>query len=186
MVATMSAQIGNGLNEASSKFLRGDSSVSDYIGELQAGSDAQLTMLKSLNKLTIGEDGFAETTANASAEVQAAVDDYNNLKDATDELEDVQGLADVLSSDFDFFKDYKSWTEDMLGSQDFQAHINELSNGIATFLQEQPEMVQSFADMLQQTTGETIDTSMLLAENASSYISSIVQGNLSSTTGMVD
>lgn len=186
MVATMSAQIGNGLNEASSKFLRGDSSVSDYIGELQAGSDAQLTMLKSLNKLTIGEDGFAETTANASAEVQAAVDDYNNLKDATDELEDVQGLADVLSSDFDFFKDYKSWTEDMLDSQDFQAHINELSNGIATFLQEQPEMVQSFADMLQQTTGETIDTSMLLAENASSYISSIVQGNLSSTTGMVD
>lgn len=186
MVATMSAQIGNGLNEASSKFLRGDSSVSDYIGELQAGSDAQLTMLKSLNKLTIGEDGFAETTANASAEVQAAVDDYNNLKDAMDELEDVQGLADVLSSDFDFFKDYKSWTEDMLDSQDFQAHINELSNGIATFLQEQPEMVQSFADMLQQTTGETIDTSMLLAENASSYISSIVQGNLSSTTGMVD
>lgn len=186
MVATMSAQIGNGLNEASSKFLRGDSSVSDYIDELQAGSDAQLTMLKSLNKLTIGEDGFAETTENASDEVQAAVNDYNNLKDATDELEDVQGLADVLSSDFDFFKDYKSWTEDMLDSQDFQAHINELSSGIATFLQEQPEMVQSFADMLQQTTGETIDTSMLLAENASSYISSIVQGNLSSTTGMVD
>lgn len=186
MVATMSAQIGNGLNEASSKFLRGDSSVSDYIGELQAGSDAQMTMLKSLNKLTIGEDGFAETTANASDEVQTAVSDYNNLKDAMDELEDVQGLADVLSSDFDFFKDYKSWTEDMLDSQDFQAHINELSSGIATFLQEQPEMVQSFADMLQQATGETIDTSMLLAENASSYISSIVQGNLSSTTGMVD
>ena len=186
MVATMSAQIGNGLNEASSKFLRGDSSVSDYIDELQAGSGAQLTMLKSLNKLTIGEDGFAETTENASDEVQAAVEDYNNLKDAMDELEDVQGLANVLSSDFDFFKDYKSWTADMLDSQDFQAHINELSNGIATFLQEQPEMVQSFADMLQQTTGETIDTSMLLAENASSYISSIVQGNLSSTTGMVD
>lgn len=184
MVATMSSQLGNALTESSNKFLRGETSVSDYIDELQAGSEAQLKMYESLEDLEI-VDGYAEATEDASEATKDAVENYNNLKDSIDELEDVQGLADILSDDIDFFDDYKSWTDETLNSQDFQNHINELSSGIATFLQEQPEMVESFATMLEETTGKSVDRATLLASNASTIISGIVGDNLEATQGMV-
>ena len=184
LVSTMSSQLGNALTESTNKFLSGATSVSEYIDELQAGSEAQLTMYESLEDLKI-VDGYAEATENASEATKDAVENYNNLKDSIDELEDVQGLADILSDDIDFFEDYKSWTDETLNSQDFQNHINELSTGIATFLQEQPEMVESFATMLEDTTGKSIDRATLLASNASTIISGIVGDNLEATQGMV-
>lgn len=190
MITTMVTQLTNGMTEASNAFLRGETSVSDYIDELEAGSKAQLQMLETTHDLTVDEKGFAKAVSKDGKKVskatEKAADAYNELKDSVDELSDVKGLADALSSEQGFLENYQSWTEDMFNNQDFQNYIDGLSSSIIDWIDGNEQKAQQFAQSLQGTVSETVDATKFLSDDANAYLQSITGDNMSATISMAD
>lgn len=188
MITTMVSQLTNGMTEASNAFLRGETSVTDYIDELEAGSEAQLQMLETTYDLTVDEKGFAKAVSKDGKKISKAAEDaadaYNELKDSVDELSDVKGLADALSSDEGFLENYKSWTEDLFDNQDFQTYIDGLSNSIIDWIGDNEQKAQQFAQSLQGTVSQTVDATKFLSDDANAYLKSITGDNMDATTSM--
>ena len=67
-VTQLVSQIADCTSDVTNAFARGEMSVKDYYDSLQASGEAQLQVLATTNKLTIGQDGLATATDKSSKE----------------------------------------------------------------------------------------------------------------------
>ncbi len=73
-VSVLGAELSDAMLQSNKRFLKGETSVSDYADELKSGAKAQQKLLKSTYGLAIGQDGYAEAMEGA--------DEAGNLMDS--------------------------------------------------------------------------------------------------------
>lgn len=156
-VSVLSTELSDALLQSNKRFLKGETSVSQYIDELQAGTNAQKKLLASTYNLQTNSSGMVEITDDMSESTKKAAESYNDLVNAQSDLEGASGLADTLRDNADFLTQYTDEAGNLMSSifQDnqFDSYISSMSDKIAEFASTSIDNMSSTAEWLSQTAG---------------------------------
>ena len=156
-VSVLSTELSDALLQSNKRFLKGETSVSQYIDELQAGTNAQKKLLASTYNLQTNSSGMVEITDDMSESTKKAAESYNDLVNAQSDLEGASGLADALRDNADFLTQYTDEAGNLMSSifQDnqFDSYISSMSDKIAEFASTSIDNMSSTAEWLSQTAG---------------------------------
>lgn len=114
-VSVLTTQLSDGLTQSTKRFEEGQTSVKDYIQEINAGSDAEKKLLASTYNLDISQETGKASLDGLSDSALEAAQSYNSLVDSQNALASTSGFVDVLSQNADFchsiqMKQEISWT----------------------------------------------------------------------------
>lgn len=187
-VSVLSTELSDAMLQSNKRFLKGETSVEDYIDELIAGSKAQQKLLKSTYDLTVGRNGYAEAMYDADEATQNAIDGYNDLVDAQKELDSVDGFVNTLSDNAEFLSSYTDSAGNLMDGifddSRFSTYVNSLSQDLVNFANTSQENMDSVVQALVDTAGiGEAEATSLIAQGANA-ISSTVGGSLSALQGM--
>lgn len=161
-VASVAAtELSDALVQANKSFVKGETSVSDYIDQLDAGLDAQKELLKSTYDLTEGTDGYVSASEDADDATKTAADAYNDATDAQTELAQASGFADVLQENSDLLMDYGQSLdevfsdESILSDNRLSQYLNDLTNQFITFAGTSSANMQTATQQIAAATGQS-------------------------------
>ena len=190
VTSVLSTEISDAMLQANKRFLKGETSVADYIEEIKAGSKAQQKLLKSTYGLTENNEGYIDSIEGADEATQSAVDSYNDLVDSQKELEQVSGFVDVLSENAAFLEAYTDTAGNLMDSifddSRFSSYINSLSDQLYNFAMLSTENLNSVAQALVNTTGISTEQALNIVNQGSSAIQSAMGNSLASIQGMTN
>lgn len=183
-VTVLSSQVADAMMESAGKFVRDESSVRDYVDDIEEASKAEMKMLKATYRLADAQDDQVVATENSAEGAEEAAEKYNELQEQLEELSSVDGMLDVQTQFADLVEGAENWTADMLDTSEMQNYISEMSVAIADFAQQHENTISEVVTKLSNATGKSIDEQMLLSKNASSYLEGIFGESLSTVQGM--
>lgn len=105
-VSVLTTQLSDGLTQSTKRFEEGQTSVQDYIKEINAGSDAEKKLLASTYNLDISQETGKASLDGLSDSALEAAQSYNSLVDSQNALAGTSGFVDVLSQNADFLSQY--------------------------------------------------------------------------------
>lgn len=187
-VSVLSTELSDALLQSNKRFLKGETSVSQYIDELQAGTDAQKKLLSSTYNLKTNSSGLVEITDDMSESTKNAAESYNDLVKSQSGLEGASGLADVLQENADFLSQYTDEAGNLVDSifQDnqFDSYISSMSDQIATFAQSSIENMSSTAEWLSETAGISLQEATDIVSQGGWAIQETVGNSLTAVGSM--
>lgn len=174
-VASVAAtQLSDGLIQANKAFVKGETSVSDYIDQLDAGLDAQQELLKSTYDLEDGTDGYVEASDDADEATQRAAKAYNEAEDAQKGLTQAAGFADTIQNNADLLSDYGQTLDDVFSDESIMSdnrlpqYINDLTNQFVEFAASSSANMQTATQQIAAATGESQEYIGQLLDQATS------------------
>lgn len=166
-VSVLATQLSDGLAQSTKRFEEGQTSVQDYIKEINAGSDAEKKLLASTYNLDISQETGKASLDGLSDSALEAAQSYNSLVDSQNALASTSGFVDVLSQNADFLSQYTDEAGNLMDSifddSRFNDYISNMSNSIVDFANQN-------ADTMDQTASWLADTAGISVEQASSII----------------
>lgn len=166
-VSVLTTQLSDGLTQSTKRFEEGQTSVQDYIKEINAGSDAEKKLLASTYNLDISQETGKASLDGLSDSALEAAQSYNSLVDSQNALAGTSGFVDVLSQNADFLSQYTDEAGNLMDSifddSRFNDYISNMSNSIVDFANQN-------ADTMDQTASWLADTAGISVEQASSII----------------
>lgn len=161
-VASVAAtELSDGLIQASKCFMKGETSVSDYIDQLDAGLDAQQELLKSTYDLEDGTDGYVKAADDADQATRDAADAYNDAEDAQKDLTQAAGFADVLQDNSDLLSDYGDTLDEVFSSDKIMSDnrlpqfIDDLTNQFVSFAASSSANMETATQQIADATGQS-------------------------------
>lgn len=189
-VSVLSTELSDALLQSNKRFLKGETSVSQYIDELQAGTDAQKKLLSSTYNLKANSSGLVEITDDMSESTKNAAESYNDLVKSQSGLEGASGLADVLQENADFLSQYTDEAGNLMDSifQDnqFDSYVSSMSDQIATFAQSSIENMSSTAEWLSETAGISLQEATDIVTQGGNAIQDTVGDSLTGVGSMTN
>lgn len=187
-VSVLSTELSDALLQSNKRFLKGETSVSQYIDELQAGTNAQKKLLSSTYNLKANSSGLVEITDDMSESTKNAAESYNDLVKSQSGLEGASGLADVLQENADFLSQYTDEAGNLMDSifQDnqFDSYVSSMSDQIATFAQSSIENMSSTAEWLSETAGISLQEATDIVSQGGGAIQETVGNSLTAVGSM--
>lgn len=166
-VSVLATQLSDGLTQSTKRFEEGQTSVKDYIQEINAGSDAEKKLLASTYNLDISQETGKASLDGLSDSALEAAQSYNSLVDSQNALASTSGFVDVLSQNADFLSQYTDEAGNLMDSifddSRFNDYVSNMSNSIVDFANQN-------ADTMDQTASWLADTAGISVEQASSII----------------
>lgn len=166
-VSVLTTQLSDGLTQSTKRFEEGQTSVKDYIQEINAGSDAEKKLLASTYNLDISQETGKASLDGLSDSALEAAQSYNSLVDSQNALASTSGFVDVLSQNADFLSQYTdeagNLMDSMFDDSRFNDYVSNMSNSIVDFANQN-------ADTMDQTASWLADTAGISVEQASSII----------------
>lgn len=161
-VASVAAtELSDGLVQANKSFIKGETSVSDYIDQLEAGLDAQQELLKSTSDLEDGTDGYVKASEDADEATQSAAKAYNDAEDAQNGLTQAAGFADTIQNNADLLSSYGQTLNDVFSDESIMSdsrlpqYINDLTNQFITFAASSTANMQTATQQIAAATGQS-------------------------------
>lgn len=166
-VSVLTTQLSDGLTQSTKRFEEGQTSVQDYIKEINAGSDAEKKLLASTYNLDISQETGKASLDGLSDSALEAAQSYNSLVDSQNALASTSGFVEVLSQNADFLSQYTDEAGNLMDSifddSRFNDYVSNMSNSIVDFANQN-------ADTMDQTASWLADTAGISVEQASSII----------------
>lgn len=161
-VASVAAtELSDGLVQANKSFVKGETSVSDYIDQLEAGLDAQQELLKSTYDLEDGTDGYVKASKDADEATQSAAKAYNDAEDAQNDLAQADGFADTIQDNADLLSSYGQTLNDVFSDESIMSdsrlpqYIDDLTNQFITFAASSTANMQTATQQIAAATGQS-------------------------------
>ena len=187
-VSVIGSELSDALLQSNKRFLKGQTSVEDYIDELSAGAKAQQKLLKATYGLTTSNGEYADSIDDADEKTQSAIDSYNELVNVQKQLEEVQGFVDALSDNAEFLNQYTDSAGNLMDSifddSRFSSYVNSLSQELVNFASINQANMDAVANALVNTAGISSAEAMNLISQGSAAVSAAVGNSLSAVQGM--
>ena len=187
-VSVLATQLSDGLAQSTKRFEEGQTSVQDYIEEINAGSDAEKKLLASTYDLNISQETGKASLDGLSGAALEAAQSYNSLVDSQNALASTSGFVDVLSQNAEFLSQYTDEAGNLMDSifddSRFNDYISNMSNSIVDFANQNTTTMGDVANWLAETAGISTDQATSIIAQGGEAVQEAVGGSLNGVQSM--
>ena len=187
-VSVLTTQLSDGLTQSTKRFEEGQTSVQDYIKEINAGSDAEKKLLASTYNLDISQETGKASLDGLSDSALEAAQSYNSLVDSQNALASTSGFVDVLSQNADFLSQYTDEAGNLMDSifddSRFNDYISNMSNSIVDFANQNADTMDQTASWLADTAGMSVEQASSIIAQGGDAVQGAVGNSLSGVQSM--
>lgn len=187
-VSVLATQLSDGLAQSTKRFEEGQTSVEDYIEEINAGSDAEKKLLASTYDLNISQETGKASLDGLSGSALEAAQSYNSLVDSQNALASTSGFVDVLSQNADFLSQYTDEAGNLMDSifddSRFYDYVSNMSNSIVDFANQNTTTMSDVANWLAETAGISTDQATSIIAQGGEAVQEAVGGSLNGVQSM--
>ena len=187
-VSVLATQLSDGLAQSTKRFEEGQTSVQDYIEEINAGSDAEKKLLASTYDLNISQETGKASLDGLSGAALEAAQNYNSLVDSQNALASTSGFVDVLSQNAEFLLQYTDEAGNLMDSifddSRFNDYISNMSNSIVDFANQNTTTMGDVANWLAETAGISTDQATSIIAQGGEAVQEAVGGSLNGIQSM--
>lgn len=187
-VSVLATQLSDGLAQSTKRFEEGQTSVQDYIEEINAGSDAEKKLLASTYDLNISQETGKASLDGLSGAALEAAQNYNSLVDSQNALASTSGFVDVLSQNAEFLSQYTDEAGNLMDSifddSRFNDYISNMSNSIVDFANQNTTTMGDVANWLAETAGISTDQATSIIAQGGEAVQEAVGGSLNGVQSM--
>lgn len=187
-VSVLATQLSDGLTQSTKRFEEGQTSVKDYIEEINAGSDAEKKLLASTYDLNISQETGKASLDGLSGSALEAAQSYNSLVDSQNALASTSGFVDVLSQNADFLSQYTDEAGNLMDSifddSRFYDYVSNMSNSIVDFANQNTTTMSDVANWLAETAGISTDQATSIIAQGGEAVQEAVGGSLNGVQSM--
>lgn len=187
-VSVLATQLSDGLAQSTKRFEEGQTSVQDYIEEINAGSDAEKKLLASTYDLNISQETGKASLDGLSGAALEAAQNYNSLVDSQNALASTSGFVDVLSQNAEFLSQYTDEAGNLMDSifddSRFNDYISNMSNSIVDFANQNTTTMGDVANWLAETAGISTDQATSIIAQGGEAVQEAVGSSLNGVQSM--
>lgn len=187
-VSVLATQLSDGLTQSTKRFEQGQTSVQDYIKEINAGSDAEKKLLASTYNLDISQETGKASLDGLSDSALEAAQSYNSLVDSQNALASTSGFVDVLSQNADFLSQYTDEAGNLMDSifddSRFNDYVSNMSNSIVDFANQNADTMDQTASWLADTAGMSVEQASSIIAQGGDAVQGAVGNSLSGVQSM--
>lgn len=187
-VSVLTTQLSDGLTQSTKRFEEGQTSVQDYIKEINAGSDAEKKLLASTYNLDISQETGKASLDGLSDSALEAAQSYNSLVDSQNALAGTSGFVDVLSQNADFLSQYTDEAGNLMDSifddSRFNDYVSNMSNSIVDFANQNADTMDQTASWLADTAGMSVEQASSIIAQGGDAVQGAVGNSLSGVQSM--
>lgn len=187
-VSVLTTQLSDGLTQSTKRFEEGQTSVQDYIQEINAGSDAEKKLLASTYNLDISQETGKASLDGLSDSALEAAQSYNSLVDSQNALASTSGFVDVLSQNADFLSQYTDEAGNLIDSifddSRFNDYVSNMSNSIVDFANQNADTMDQTASWLADTAGMSVEQASSIIAQGGDAVQGAVGNSLSGVQSM--
>ena len=187
-VSVLATQLSDGLAQSTKRFEEGQTSVQDYIEEINAGSDAEKKLLASTYDLNISQETGKASLDGLSGSALEAAQSYNSLVDSQNALASTSGFVDVLSQNADFLSQYTDEAGNLMDSifddSRFYDYVSNMSNSIVDFANQNTTTMSDVANWLAETAGISTEQATSIIAQGGEAVQEAVGGSLNGVQSM--
>lgn len=187
-VSVLATQLSDGLAQSTKRFEEGQTSVQDYIEEINAGSDAEKKLLASTYDLNISQETGKASLDGLSGSALEAAQSYNSLVDSQNALASTSGFVDVLSQNAEFLSQYTDEAGNLMDSifddSRFNDYISNMSNSIVDFANQNTTTMGDVASWLAETAGISTEQATSIIAQGGEAVQEAVGGSLNGVQSM--
>lgn len=187
-VSVLATQLSDGLTQSTKRFEEGQTSVEDYIEEINAGSDAEKKLLASTYDLNISQETGKASLDGLSGSALEAAQSYNSLVDSQNALASTSGFVDVLSQNAEFLSQYTDEAGNLMNSifddSRFNDYVSNMSNSIVDFANQNTTTMSDVANWLAETAGISTDQATSIIAQGGEAVQEAVGGSLNGVQSM--
>lgn len=187
-VSVLATQLSDGLTQSTKRFEEGQTSVQDYIKEINAGSDAEKKLLASTYNLDISQETGKASLDGLSGAALEAAQSYNSLVDSQNALASTSGFVDVLSQNADFLSQYTDEAGNLMDSifddSRFNDYVSNMSNSIVDFANQNADAMDQTASWLADTAGMSVEQASSIIAQGGDAVQGAVGNSLSGVQSM--
>lgn len=187
-VSVLATQLSDGLAQSTKRFEEGQTSVQDYIEEINAGSDAEKKLLASTYDLNISQETGKASLDGLSGSALEAAQSYNSLVDSQNALASTSGFVDVLSQNAEFLSQYTDEAGNLMNSifddSRFNDYVSNMSNSIVDFANQNATTMSDVANWLAETAGISTEQATSIIAQGGEAVQEAVGGSLNGVQSM--
>lgn len=187
-VSVLATQLSDGLAQSTKRFEEGQTSVQDYIEEINAGSDAEKKLLASTYDLNISQETGKASLDGLSGSALEAAQSYNSLVDSQNALASTSGFVDVLSQNAEFLSQYTDEAGNLMDSifddSRFYDYVSNMSNSIVDFANQNTTTMSDVANWLAETAGISTEQATSIIAQGGEAVQEAVSGSLNGVQSM--
>lgn len=190
--AAISGELSDALLQSNKQFVLGQSTMSDYVGELKSGVSAEKKLIAATYNLEETEDERGELATQAMGATndatQKAIDSYNQLNKAEQDLDAVSPLITSLSDNADFLANYVdsygTLMDSIMDDTQFTDYVSSLSQALVDFANSSTENLYAVQDALVQNAYVSAAQAADLVSQGSDAIAENIGGSLDAVEGL--
>lgn len=190
--AAISGELSDALLQSNKQFVLGQSTMSDYVGELKSGVSAEKKLIAATYNLEETEDERGELATQAMGATndatQKAIDSYNQLNKAEQDLDAVSPLITSLSDNADFLANYVdsygTLMDSIMDDAQFTNYVSSLSQALVDFANSSTENLYAVQDALVQNAYVSAAQAADLVSQGSDAIAENIGGSLDAVEGL--
>lgn len=190
--AAISGELSDALLQSNKQFVLGQTTMSDYVGELKSGVSAEKKLIAATYNLEETEDERGELATQAMGATndatQKAIDSYNQLNKAEQDLDAVSPLITSLSDNADFLANYVdsygTLMDSIMDDTQFTDYVSSLSQALVDFANSSTENLYAVQDALVQNAYVSAAQAADLVSQGSDAIAENIGGSLDAVEGL--
>lgn len=190
--ASISGELSDALLQSNKQFVLGQTTMSDYVGELKSGVSAEKKLIAATYNLEETEDERGELATQAMGATndatQKAIDSYNQLNKAEQDLDAVSPLITSLSDNADFLANYVdsygTLMDSIMDDTQFTNYVSSLSQALVDFANSSTENLYAVQDALVQNAYVSAAQAADLVSQGSDAIAENIGGSLDAVEGL--
>jgi hypothetical protein len=190
--AAISGELSDALLQSNKQFVLGQTTMSDYVGELKSGVSAEKKLIAATYNLEETEDERGELATQAMGATndatQKAIDSYNQLNKAEQDLDAVSPLITSLSDNADFLANYVdsygTLMDSIMDDAQFTNYVSSLSQALVDFANSSTENLYAVQDALVQNAYVSAAQAADLVSQGSDAIAENIGGSLDAVEGL--
>ena len=190
--AAISGELSDALLQSNKQFILGQTTMSDYVGELKSGVSAEKKLIAATYNLEETEDERGELATQAMGATndatQKAIDSYNQLNKAEQDLDAVSPLITSLSDNADFLANYVdsygTLMDSIMDDTQFTNYVSSLSQALVDFANSSTENLYAVQDALVQNAYVSAAQAADLVSQGSDAIAENIGGSLDAVEGL--
>lgn len=192
VTAAISGELSDALLQSNKQFVLGQTTMSDYVGELKSGVSAEKKLIAATYNLEETEDERGELATQAMGATndatQKAIDSYNQLNKAEQDLDAVSPLISALSDNADFLANYADsygiLMDSIMDDTQFTDYVSSLSQALVDFANSSTENLYAVQDALVQNAYVSAEQAANLVSQGSDAIAENIGGSLDAVEGL--
>lgn len=190
--AAISGELSDALLQSNKQFVLGQTTMSDYVGELKSGVSAEKKLIAATYNLEETEDERGELATQAMGATndvtQKAIDSYNQLNKTEQDLDAVSPLITSLSDNADFLANYVdsygTLMDSIMDDTQFTDYVSSLSQALVDFANSSTENLYAVQDALVQNAYVSAAQAADLVSQGSDAIAENIGGSLDAVEGL--